>query len=282
MQLTQKHIIGISIGAVLALLGYLQVQNNTTSQLDGGKISTVSQSGIETDTLKRLKTFSESGTAWNMSPFGSGKPLEEEKKTEFKKPNTEWKTRQVTLKDGRTLTYVFGEGNPKEVALDDKGIEDLATKCADYSQIDYLYSIGSCMGNPSGTSRPLNMYKEVEKYLRAGLSDPDWTHLALDCQSAFRETDKISSLPIGYYDAIFASGYLDMDSFISVNATTGRKSLDLYHINRIINDLDRATTSGGYYNTVAPDNSYGKCVDRYSSHIVENLKQAVYWYLIPE
>jgi hypothetical protein len=33
----------------------------------------------------------------------------------FHQPNTEWKTRTITLDDGRTLTYEFGKGNPREV-----------------------------------------------------------------------------------------------------------------------------------------------------------------------
>ena len=37
--------------------------------------------------------------------------------TDFHTPNLEWKSRDVTLADGRTLHYVFGEGNPKEVGL---------------------------------------------------------------------------------------------------------------------------------------------------------------------
>lgn len=66
-------------------------------------------SGVETDTLERLKTVGNSGSNWGMNPFGTGKPLEEAKH-EFKMPNTEWKTRTIS-----GVTYVFGEGNPKEV-----------------------------------------------------------------------------------------------------------------------------------------------------------------------
>jgi hypothetical protein len=45
-----------------------------------------------------------------MSPFGSGKPNMEEEKPKFKKPNLEWKMRTIN-----GITYVFGEGNPREV-----------------------------------------------------------------------------------------------------------------------------------------------------------------------
>ena len=33
----------------------------------------------------------------------------------FHQPNTEWKTRTITLDDGRRITYEFGKGNPREV-----------------------------------------------------------------------------------------------------------------------------------------------------------------------
>ena len=58
----------------------------------------------------------------------------------FQKPNTEWKERDVTLTDGRTLHYVFGEGNPKEVALDKEGIDKLYATCQDVpDRIDQVY-----------------------------------------------------------------------------------------------------------------------------------------------
>jgi hypothetical protein len=284
MQSIQTRLIIISGLAVFIFFGYLAFQESNSPQ-SGDQVTLVSQSGtsVVVNTGKTLSgsTATISGT-WIDSPFGSGKPLTGEEKPVFRMPNTEWKTRTLNI-NGKWLTYEYGKGNPNEVALDDNGIQDLAKQCADFSQIDHLYKIGSCIGNPSGTARPLNMYKEVETYLLAGLSDPNWMHLAVECQPAFRETEKFASLPPRYYDAIFASGYLDIESFISINTVTGRKSLDLYRIRQLINDLDRATTSGGQYNTAGgPDNLYGACVDQYSPRIIENLRQSVNWYLIPE
>lgn len=218
MQLTQKHIIGISIGAVLALLGYLQVQNNTTSQLDGVKVNTpISQSGIETDTVKRLKTYSESGTAWNMSPFGSGKPLEEEKKPEFKKPNTEWKSRSVTLSDGRTLYYELGKGNPS-------GADPLSEKEKEaYKQCYYNTIVNALDCPPIASYGGGYITSDIEKSLISLLSNPLWKKVLLNCEQQFRQYE-YPDWGMSY-DQIMYQNAMNMENMITVNLDNGRKEI---------------------------------------------------------
>lgn len=104
---------------LISFVGTILVQNEQTEDGRESEKITIShsgesivQSGIESDTIERLKTHSESGTDWGMNPFGSGKPIEKEspQKLVFRMPNTEWKTRTLS-----GITYEFGKGNPKEV-----------------------------------------------------------------------------------------------------------------------------------------------------------------------
>jgi len=73
--------------------------------------------------VQSADTSSQSKTAWGMSPFGGGEPIKEEVKPKFKKPNLEWRSKSVN-----GLAYIFGEGNPKEVALTDEQIKDLFSR----------------------------------------------------------------------------------------------------------------------------------------------------------
>ena len=196
MKLIQKQIIIFSGFIVFILFGYFAFQNFNSSQSDEvttitnintntGIQDSISQSGIETDTAKRIETVANSGTSWGMSPFSSGKPLtEEEYKPVFRKPNIEWKTRQVALNDGRTLTYVFGEGNPKEVTLDDAGIQEMADTCSDMppsidikptnKRAEMLWKNGFCNGE---NNRPRYLSRQVEYHILMALSSPQWQDL---------------------------------------------------------------------------------------------------------
>ena len=111
----QKHIF-ITMGIVsMIIIGSCSLSSYTTtkeSNTHTGVTLASDHSGVETDTAKRLETMAHSGTHWGMSPFGSGKPLEVAQQV-FTTPNTEWKTRTITLKDGRVVTYRFGDGDPE-------------------------------------------------------------------------------------------------------------------------------------------------------------------------
>ncbi len=298
MQLTQKHIIGISVVAILAIVvGYFAVQNNTPSQSDGVKSNPISQSGIEIDTGKRLETVANSGTQWGMSPFGSGKLLEEaETKPEFKKPNTEWKSRTVTLSDGRTLYYEFGKGNPSEIALNFEQIQEMSKKCVLKNTNEMLTT--ATMSLMNGFCNPENemlrhVTSEIEKHILLALSDPNWSKLATECEKNFRAVEKryyISDAKINiaqnaswqnlYFDLVFSSGFLDMDNFISIEPNTGWKSLNTGLTVGISNFLMQAMLDGQSEGD-AHQNLYGDCVDRYGKEITRHLVIATILYMAP-
>ena len=280
MQLTQKHIIAISIVAIIAMIGYGSFQKNTPpSQSDGVKLSTgsispISQSGIETDTGKRLEIAANSGTAWGMSPFGSGKPLtEEEKKPEFKKPNTEWKTRTLS-----GITYVFGEGNPAGVALTvDDLKKDLSEKCPeDLNDPKRIFC----------TEESGYMSAEVEKYLLIALSDPNWERLMNLCEESLRRNDPaiLESSYQASYNRIVYEDYLDINNnWVTISSITGRKNLNVARTKDLTQWITLATNaSWDAYNSPVP-NPYKNptCVDVYGSEIIRNLRIAVAYYLRP-
>jgi hypothetical protein len=245
--------IGLSVVA-LATLGYFVMHNQSIlSTSDGVKTNTgsiaISQSGIETDTGKRLETLANSGTHWGMSPFGSGKPLTEEKKPEFKKPNTEWKTRTLS-----GITYVFGEGNPKGVALDKHQLQTIRQKCGTQSDPD---NIGYLCKESDGYVTP-----EVEKYLNLALSDNNFGHFS-QCFP-----------PNILY--ITAPNFLDIDTLLFIDSNTGRKEIDIAKLMRILEDLK-------YY--INPPESYAEnqevdaCMAKYGNRIYQNLYEVYRRYI---
>lgn len=296
MKLIQKQIIIFSGFIVFILFGYFAIGNFSSSQSGEVKINTntdvqdsISQSGIETDTSKRLETVANSGTSWGISPFGTGKPLteeENEKKPVFKKPNTEWKTRQVTLNDGRTMTYVFGEGNPKEVALDDAGIQEMADTCSDMppsidikptnKRAEMLWKNGFCNGE---NNRPRYLSKQVEYHLLMALSSLQWQDLYDKCELNIRFGDKHHSDPSLQFDQVFASGFLNMDHFIQIDPETGWKQLNMALTKNLLNFILDAQLLIGKGEVIT--NPYGDCVDQYGANIKEHLGQALYIYGVP-
>jgi hypothetical protein len=275
--------------SILALgAGYLIIGQTHPSTSDGVNISTgsvnISQSGIETDTGARLMTLAQSGTQWGISPFGSGKPLTEEKKPEFKKPNTEWKSRSVTLSDGRTLYYEFGKGNPSGVSLDKTQIAAMTKTCENNVG---LAEKGICNVELGF----MYITPEVEKHLLLALSDPNWSKLATVCEKNFltRETHLTQEVKIQmitgdtnflYFDRVFAPGFLDLDRFISVEPTTGFKVLNNNLVISLAKFVMNAMYDGALRGESQP-NPYGDCVDKYGKDIALHLVAATNLYARP-
>ena len=250
MQFTQKHIIGIIISGLVLVGGYFAVQNNTPSQSDG--VNTISQSGIETDTGKRLETVANSGTGWGMSPFGSGKPLtEEEKQPEFKKPNTEWKTRTLS-----GITYVFGEGNPKSV-------HEKFETFQGWDQNGYI---------DSNTVRP-----KVEILLAQFLANPMLVTVTNKCGSLTMPGNTSSPLAMGLPGVLFTTDF-SMEGMLTIDPSTGRKQLDQEKFNLFgivfsqIRDQEEGYTKKRLVNKLANEClseneivSYDHLVDQYNA-----------------
>ena len=201
MQLTQKHIIGISVVAVLAILGYFAVQDTTPSQSDGVNIST-GASSINTSTT----TQTGSNTNWGPSPFVSGSSGSSYSGSTnsgvmvFQMPNTEWKTRTLS-----GITYVFGEGDPKEVQPKFENFQGWDTN----GYID------------STTVRP-----KVEILLAQFLSNPMLVNVINKCGPLTTPGSTSSPLAMGLPWVLFTTDF-SMERMITINPSTGQKELDI-------------------------------------------------------
>jgi hypothetical protein len=253
MQLIQKHIISISVVALLAIVvGYFVVQNNTSSISDRVNINTISQSGRETDTLKRLETVAHSGTGWGVSPFGSGKPLTEgEMKPEFKKPNTEWKTRTLS-----GITYEFGKGNPKEV----------------HPKFENFQGWDSNGYYQDETVRP-----KVETLLVEFLSNPILVTVINKCGSLATPGNTSSPLAMRLPGVLFMTDF-SIEGMFTINPSTGRKQLDQEKFNLFgivfsqIRDQEEGYTKKRLVNKLANEClseneivNYDQLVDQYNA-----------------
>lgn len=125
--------------------------------------------------------------------------------TDFRTPNLEWKSRDITLADGRTLHYVFGEGNPKEVALAPEQIEAYLLCKAPFLDPSYENVEGQC-AEGRGYVTP-----EIENALMNFMQDSLWAELMKDPD----------------FNTIFSSGKIpEINDLISINQATGRKDLN--------------------------------------------------------
>lgn len=140
--------------------------------------------------LSNSKEAREAPLCSTLSPFQSGQVncREEIKKKLFLKPNTEWKTRTIN-----GITYVFGEGNPKEVA---KNRSEL---------------------------RPVDEYvtPEVEYALKAFLEDENFTKVMQKCGHILDWENKLEKPDWEKYP-----DNLDMETMLIINPEHGRKEIN--------------------------------------------------------
>ncbi|MBX9809882.1 hypothetical protein K2X92_05830 [Candidatus Gracilibacteria bacterium] len=205
MKPIQKYII-LTIGlSLFLLLGYIAIQNPSISQSDREVKNTNSNIDSQTNTQKPSPSLSESGNAWGGNPFKIGTTITgegikfESLRLEFKKPSTEWKTRTLS-----GITYVFGEGNPKEVM----------PKRSDYptsSDLMVDYFDGSLV-------RP-----RTEQLLKEFLSNPMLVKVINQCGLLTRPrlpgmTGLEAQLPYSLYTTD-----LSMEGILTIDPRTGRK-----------------------------------------------------------
>jgi hypothetical protein len=120
----------------------------------------------------------------------------------FVMPNLAWKDKTRTI-NGRLVTYKFGEGNPREVALD---INDYNGRNGVY--INYVTP-------------------EVERNLQVFLSNPELKQMIDRCGSILGR-DKIDpEIPlIQNPSAVLNSQILSLESMLQINIETGRKEIN--------------------------------------------------------
>ena len=153
--------------------------------------------------------------------------------------NTNWKPRTETI-NGKILTYVFGKGNPPEVALQPQ--QYLAT------------GNGNGPYAASGTKIGLDyVTPEVEAILMSVLSNPALPVVLKSCglnvDAPFIGADQFTSLS------------LDINNILTIEATSKRKVIDM----NVLDGLGEAfqMISGqinGQYKIWGPKNAYATCV----------------------
>lgn len=167
--------------------------------------------------FESIETSSKIGTAWGVSPFQKGNPItdNETQGLVFHTPNLEWKAKNVTLYDGRTLNYQFGSGNPQEAApLSEK--EKISFKSCGVDGHPNLFA--GCPPDGYITS-------DVEKKLVDLLSDQNWGALLTKCKSDFTNSDFLLRDDGLKYADVIQPGYFDIEGWLTVDADTGRKKL---------------------------------------------------------
>ena len=260
-------------GLLLVAVYFAITISHSSREIETTQKTVINGSG-EMDSLVRLDTYAKSGTSWGMSPFGSGAPLTED---EIKTPNTEWKSLTIS-----GVTYVFGNGNPMQVALSKDDLQTLLKKCSDTSLM------GS--QNPDEYREyypyPCNeedeyMTQDVEKYIKLALQDKNWKPLLTECKDNLT-TDYITEPATSpyvkntSYDAMAYEDYLDINKFIYIDVN-GRKRLDAtraYAVRDFLYIHSMSILEGNQKPKIPMKNGLN-CVDKYSSGITENLNNAI-------
>lgn len=108
---------GIVIGCISLIVGWFYLDTETSETFASPQETNTQSKSAITIPLKQ----SSSQATWGKSPFEVGYEDVEIAAASTKKspakPNLIWPKQTFTLKDGRTLTYEFGKGNPTEVAM---------------------------------------------------------------------------------------------------------------------------------------------------------------------
>ncbi|MBX9809546.1 hypothetical protein K2X92_04120 [Candidatus Gracilibacteria bacterium] len=253
MKPIQKYIILIIGLSLFLLLGYIGFQNHDSSQLDE---SLHTQTNTSTNILKPDSTISNSENLWGGNPFQTGTTSTgETTKPEFKKPNTEWKTRTLS-----GITYVFGEGNPKEVALPESEMKG----CSYQEGGDY------CTDNGAGYVDPI-----LEKLVYDLLTSPDWVPLLQHCEKDFRIVDSFLQrdhphAPITYNTLVHLGQYISLEEVFVVNPQTGRKNIAKEGYRKLVSLYGYLQMGTSYFGG-NPYPGISQCVDTYALNIANKL-----------
>jgi len=189
-------IIALFLSVLVVAFYFFSSHNEEKSVVTFNESGTTSTT--ETDSLKRLEIYGNSGANWGMSPFGSGKPLkEEEEQLRFKKPNLEWKTRTIN-----GLTYVFGEGNPKEV---EPKID--MTKKYEIAELSYVN-------------------QETEKNLLLFLSNPTLENVINKCGYLVKPDTSSNSILLNNLPNSINQTDFSIDKTLYIDQKTGQKMID--------------------------------------------------------
>lgn len=174
-----------------------------------------SMSGVEA--LKNATGGTQSAdSSWTANPFQTGNMVSTGSALKFRKPNTEWKSRTIQLKDGRWLSYEFGKGNPVGSTL----LSEIEKKSYRDCYHDPNLSIISC-GN-LGEEVYGYVSPDIEQSLMDLLKNPSWEKVLLNCEQDFRKYQFDWTVN---YDSVLHENILDIEKFLLIDDVTGRKTL---------------------------------------------------------
>mgnify|MGYP000060598551 CR=1 FL=1 len=177
---------------------------------------------------------------------------------DFYMPNLEWKSRDVTLSDGRTVHYVFGEGNPKEVALSPEEVEAYLLCKTPFLDPSYGNIEGQCTEG-RGYVTP-----DFEHKLKALIEHPYWERLITECSHEYKASLNYSSEEFEHY---VVEGYgRNLNHLIAIDPVTGRKEPSL------ANDrtMDFRTLKLRFISVAGPDDmgNYAPCMGQYAPTLI--------------
>lgn len=193
--------------------------------------------------------------------------------------NSTWETQTIQLKDGRTVTYKFGEGNSKEVALTTEELKATYKRCGSKEDPDWQ---GEFCGEEAGYVSP-----EVEEHLLIALSDKNWPTLIKECSEQLKYSETFYE---GHpeekdilYRQLVTPDFLSPNNWIAIDLNTGRKSLNLAKIFALQSFFYKGTFFyWKLYNDDKPapyKNAY--CIDIYAREINRQLTIATEYYRRP-
>lgn len=276
--INQKYTMSTVLTFLLLIGGYFVVLS--TGSVSVSVHNEQSKQEVRVSSGSSIHTKTNTSSNWGDSPFATGKTTSVAKTPAIKPrvniPNLEWKTRTVTLKDGRKVTYEFGKGNPKEVALSLDDIKAARARCG--TNEDPLNEGPFCKEYDGYVS------KEVEEHILAALSDPNWDKLLTECREQLTEEISSYGKDATYSDVFnhaFDSDIRSIDNFISINLNNGRKELNLIKVMGL-RDLLRHSTFAvrNMYNDTKPYKN-PTCVDTYGKRIMYNFDAALSYFVNP-
>ena len=181
-------------------------------------------------------------------------------------PNIEWKSRKVILKDGTTLEYELGKGNPEgSRPLSDEEILE--------------YSL--CYSEKDPTCRTDIGYvtSRLEVQLIHLLSDPRWQTILESCKEDFIKSEKENYFWLTYNE-IIKERLLDIENWIQINPKTWRKEIHT-HLHKISHCYSHA-----FRNSINNSQNYS-CIQHYDwAYIANNILNLEYdnvrpfWHII--
>lgn len=184
----------------------------------------------ELSSIENIALSASSSTSWGMSPFGNGPTFIEIEPKKFRKPSTQWATKTVN-----GVSYVFGEGNPKEVAPKrEEYVDDFSFLHDDVVSAQTEKNLHDFLSNPM-LETVINRCGEILK------------------SDMYADSKILRNLP----DAIFEENF-DIENILYVDTNRGgQKKINLNHLDAFGAAFSQISESITHNST---ENASGRCL----------------------